>query len=142
VDTPAFREEIGRLDSDEHGKPKAHSSTLWSSYQARVRDMCLSAGMTPSPIPVKKGDVIIWHPQLMHGGGAIADPSRTRNSFVMHVTPKSQVVYAQLDKYFDPAADLPTLDESIRYRTTSSNRLVRDDGLWAIAQKVFLSTNG
>ena len=32
----------------------------------------------------KEGDVFIWHEQLFHGGGAIADSSRTRRSLVTH----------------------------------------------------------
>jgi phytanoyl-CoA hydroxylase len=141
VDSLSFREEIGKLDLDESGKPKAHSSVLWSSYQNRVRDLCLAQGLKLAPLPVSKGDVIIWHPQLMHGGGEIKDRARSRNSFVMHVTPRSQLVYA-MDKYFDPAAELPSLNPSIKYRETSAGRLVRDDGMWAIAQKVFLPATG
>ena len=139
-DTFSFRAEIGQLDLDENGNPKAHSGVLWSNYQKRVQEACRDAGLTPSELHVKKGDVIIWHPQLMHGGAGIIDPRRTRNSFVMHVTPQYQVVYAQ-DKYFDPGAQLPSLDESIKYRKTSNGRMVRDEPFWAIAQKVLLSSN-
>jgi hypothetical protein len=32
----------------------------------------------------KKGDVLIWHSNLLHGGGPIADPTRTRKSLVFH----------------------------------------------------------
>lgn len=32
----------------------------------------------------KKGDVLVWHGMLYHGGAAIHDPSLTRKSFVIH----------------------------------------------------------
>jgi phytanoyl-CoA hydroxylase len=138
-DTDSSRVEIGKLDLDENGHPKAHSGVLWSNYQKRVRDACLNAGLTSSELHVRKGDVIIWHPQLMHGGAGIIDARRSRNSFVMHVTPQYQIVYAQ-DKYFDPDAELPSLDSSIKYRHASAGRMVRDQPHWAIAQKIMLSS--
>ncbi len=33
---------------------------------------------------IKKGDVLIWHGALAHGGSVIADPKQTRKSFVCH----------------------------------------------------------
>ena len=35
----------------------------------------------------RKGDVLFWHGGLIHGGGAITDTSRTRQSFVLHFMP-------------------------------------------------------
>lgn len=32
----------------------------------------------------KKGQVLLWHGMLIHGGSAIHDPSRTRRSYVVH----------------------------------------------------------
>ena len=32
----------------------------------------------------RKGDVIVWHANLVHGGSPIRDPSRTRSSMVFH----------------------------------------------------------
>jgi hypothetical protein len=41
-------------------------------------------GFEKKTFPAKKGDVLIWHANLLHGGGPIADPSRTRKSLVFH----------------------------------------------------------
>jgi phytanoyl-CoA hydroxylase len=139
-DSLAFREEIGKLDLDESGLPRALSGILWDTYQKRVQDACHASGLTFTQLHIKKGDVIIWHPQLMHGGGKITDTQRTRNSFVMHVTPQHQAVYAQ-DKYFDPSIQLPSLDKSIKYRTAPNGRLIREEPYWAIAQKIQLSAS-
>jgi phytanoyl-CoA hydroxylase len=33
---------------------------------------------------IKKGDVLIWHGALAHGGSIITNPNQTRKSFVCH----------------------------------------------------------
>ena len=35
----------------------------------------------------KKGDALIWHADLMHGGAMIEDPASTRMSFIAHFMP-------------------------------------------------------
>jgi len=35
----------------------------------------------------KKGDVLLWHAMLLHGGDDIVDTSKTRRSFVIHYVP-------------------------------------------------------
>ena len=41
----------------------------------------------------KKGDVLIWHADLAHGGSTILDPTRTRKSLVTHFTPSTDEPY-------------------------------------------------
>ena len=36
------------------------------------------------PFTCRRGDAFIWHAGLLHGGTPIADPARTRRSFVVH----------------------------------------------------------
>jgi ectoine hydroxylase-related dioxygenase (phytanoyl-CoA dioxygenase family) len=57
-------------------------------------------------VEAQAGDVVIWHPQLPHGGSHIKDLSRTRHSFVMHVVPEGTPVYQQ-DAFFNPRKPLP-----------------------------------
>ena len=133
-----FRNEIGLKDVDENGKPKANSPILWDEYQNKVYEKCKSRGLEEISVSVKKGDTIIWHPQLMHGGGKLMDENRSRNSFVMHVTPKNFNVHAQ-DKYFDTASTCLSLNPGIVYTQTSAEREYRNDGIWAIAQKIFMN---
>jgi len=82
------------------------SLELWGKYQARVHDQMKRLGLTVREVHVKKGDTIIWHPHLPHGGGAINDLSRTRFSLVMHVTPFGTPVYHQ-KAFFNPSMPLP-----------------------------------
>jgi phytanoyl-CoA hydroxylase len=56
-------------------------SADWFDYidvQIRLR------GLKERAFMAKKGDVFIWHSDLVHGGGPIADRSLTRSSLVCH----------------------------------------------------------
>jgi hypothetical protein len=41
-------------------------------------------GLKPQTFPAKKGDVFIWHAELLHGGSEINDYKKTRKSMVSH----------------------------------------------------------
>lgn len=42
-----------------------------------------------------KGDVAIWHPQLVHGGSSATEPTLTRHSMVAHCCPADTFVFVQ-----------------------------------------------
>ncbi len=48
------------------------------------RHRCQEAGLTTETLVCPKGEVLLWHASLLHGGSAVADPGRTRKSFVVH----------------------------------------------------------
>ena len=83
-------------------------SAGWDTYQRAVRAQASDAGLAPQEVHVKAGDVIIWHPLLLHGGAEQRAPQRTRRSLVMHVTPRGMPVYHQ-DVFFHPAKDVPSV---------------------------------
>ena len=41
-------------------------------------------GLQPVEVRAKKGDIFLWHGQLLHGGAPIRNFNRTRNSLVVH----------------------------------------------------------
>lgn len=79
---------------------------LWIEYQDKVVAAGRDHGLTARKLHVNAGDAVIWHPQLPHGGTPIADPTRTRFSLVMHVTPEGVPVYHQ-NVFFNPARAFP-----------------------------------
>lgn len=88
--------------------PIPHTSDeLWVTYQDKVTRRGEAEGLIRQYVPVKKGQTIIWHPQLPHGGSPIVDPARTRLSLVQHVTPANYQVYG-LEAFFRPSMELPT----------------------------------
>lgn len=50
-------------------------------------------GMPIQKFMAKRGDILIWHADLAHGGSPIVDPSLTRKSLVGHFCPASAVPY-------------------------------------------------
>jgi hypothetical protein len=61
---------------------RAYGQTL-----KRIHEMCAERGLKTERFMAKKGDVLIWHADLMHGGAKIEDPERTRKSLVAHFMP-------------------------------------------------------
>ncbi|GAB4028356.1 phytanoyl-CoA dioxygenase family protein [Spirosoma koreense] len=45
---------------------------------------CEKAGLEKKTLLIKKGDVLLWHAALAHGGDEIRNPALTRKSFVCH----------------------------------------------------------
>lgn len=80
----------------------------WIAYQDAVKQQCRDAGLEPRQVPVQRGDVIIWHPELFHGGAPHNVRERSRRSLVMHVTPVGTPVY-HIDVFFSPQRKVPSV---------------------------------
>lgn len=104
----------------------ADSQTLWDAYQEKLMDACNERGLTRERIEAQAGDVIIWHPQLPHGGSHIKDLTRTRHSFVMHVTPEGTPVYQQ-DVFFNPGKRVRESAKASSYRKANGRKYVSFD---------------
>lgn len=69
--------------------PGAPVMDVYMRYQAQVVDRCQDLGLPyVEAIDVHKGDVIVWHPRLPHGGVPLKDPTRSRLSAVFHYLPE------------------------------------------------------
>ena len=88
---------------------------LWAPYQDQTVAKCKKHGCEEVLIPAKKGDVVIWHPQLPHGGSAIKQENKTRYSAVYHVVPKGTPVY-QADVFFDKNRKFETTTSLRKYK--------------------------
>ena len=44
----------------------------------------------------EKGDVLIWHANLLHGGEPVTDPSKSRQSMVLHYFDDTRVCYHEI----------------------------------------------
>jgi phytanoyl-CoA hydroxylase len=73
-------------------------------YQNLVEEKAVALGARSYGI-LNKGDVAIWHPELVHGGSPAVDKSLKRQSMVFHCCPESTGVFVE-DKFlthFDEA---------------------------------------
>ena len=89
--------------------PPSHDG-LFNSYNSECLKMAESMGLVAEQFPMKKGGVIIWNASTLQGGASQLDLSKTRKSFVMHITPKNTPVkhmgyFFQQDKQNIPKAE-------------------------------------
>lgn len=68
-------------------------------YCSDIQTACASSGLKLERGIVSKGDCIIWHGELAHGGSPIEAPGTTRKSMVFHCAPKDVVMYGA-EEYF------------------------------------------
>jgi phytanoyl-CoA hydroxylase len=69
-------------DKGHHGDYEEYDIILQTTLA-----MAEAKGLKTEYFSAKKGDVLIWHADLMHGGAPIQDPTRTRKSLVAHFMP-------------------------------------------------------
>lgn len=65
-------------------------------YEPHIRELVERAGIAPKYFHAKKGDVLIWHANLVHGGSARRDLAYTRRAVVCHFFVKGAFVYHDL----------------------------------------------
>jgi ectoine hydroxylase-related dioxygenase (phytanoyl-CoA dioxygenase family) len=84
----------------------AVATELFDDYQNIVIEQCKSKNLEKEKIELSRGDVLIWHPQLPHGGSVIKDRTKTRHSIVIHTVAARTPVY-QANAFFNPQRLLP-----------------------------------
>jgi hypothetical protein len=69
----------------------------WSQFGRTVVDRWASllagSGIQPMPYLAKRGDVLIWHENLMHAGSVRRDPTLSRRSVVTHNFARGSLVF-------------------------------------------------
>jgi ectoine hydroxylase-related dioxygenase (phytanoyl-CoA dioxygenase family) len=57
-----------------------------SQFSSYLEELMDSVGLSKQIYCPKKGDLLVWHSLLVHGGGSIVDNELTRKSYVTHYT--------------------------------------------------------
>lgn len=70
-----------------HWEPVRDGMEVHDRWSATLRDDAASRGV--KTFLANKGDILIWHADMVHGGKPIQDPSLTRHSLVGHFCPRS-----------------------------------------------------
>jgi phytanoyl-CoA hydroxylase len=65
-------------------KPLAYFGNNYGGWVEYLDEFCRSKGCPPEVFRAEKGDVLIWHGDLVHAGGRILNPGSTRKSLVVH----------------------------------------------------------
>lgn len=100
---------------------------LWFGYQSELQKLCTENGLEIIEVHVKKGDTIIWHPLLAHGGAQIKDAKKTRMSFVVHTTPHDIPVFG-LDVFYNPDKEVK-LNSGFSYETINGREIPIHGGM-------------
>jgi len=69
-------------------------------YEDFIADVVKSRGLVPQLAPLQKGQAIIWHGNLLHGGSPHLDKTRTRHSQATHY-------YFEGCQYYTPMKSTP-----------------------------------
>ena len=80
---PDFPYSNGKKDGIEVTPDELDTSLRWVVSESESR------GLKRQLFHAKKGDALIWHSDLAHGGSPITDPQLTRRSLVGHLCPVS-----------------------------------------------------
>ena len=65
-------------------------------YEPFIQRMLAQQGCTPAYFHARKGDVFLWHANLIHGGSPRRDVHRSRRAMVCHYFVQGAVTYHDL----------------------------------------------
>lgn len=94
-------------------------------YEQRIQDLISERQLEPEYGTVSKGEAIIWHANLLHGGAPQNDPQRSRHSQVTHY-------YFEGCKYYTPmesTAEKFTFRDPVWIPETADFRLPEDESI-------------
>jgi len=63
-----------------------HDEAVFNGYTRHLETAIADHGLEPSIFLPKRGDLLIWHGALIHGGTPMQNPALTRRSLVCHYT--------------------------------------------------------
>jgi ectoine hydroxylase-related dioxygenase (phytanoyl-CoA dioxygenase family) len=70
----------------------------YGNYEIKIKEIIHNYGLTPNQFIAKKGDILIWHSNLLHGGAAIEQKGLTRKSLVGHYFCKDVFCYHEINE--------------------------------------------
>jgi len=68
----------------------------YRDYEDVIEDLVRKKDLRPKYFLPKKGDLLVWHANLLHGGEPIHDPSLSRKSMVIHFYAKDVIKYHEI----------------------------------------------
>lgn len=86
------------LNSDYNNEGNAWllGNKSYAAYEAMIAARIAEKGLTKKVFTASKGDVLIWHANLFHGGELHSNKSLTRKSMVLHYFKKEAICYHEI----------------------------------------------
>jgi hypothetical protein len=67
-------------------------------YEDKVEEVIKEKGLKKQLFLARRGDVLIWHANLLHGGSPISKPGSTRRSMVCHYFAEGVICYHEMSQ--------------------------------------------
>ncbi len=83
-------------DFDNQGSRFFLGNKTYRTYEQRITEIIKEEELEQSVFLAKKGDVFIWHANLLHGGNEMNKPELTRKSVVFHYYSNDAICYHEL----------------------------------------------
>lgn len=93
-------------DYDNEGTALKLGAKSYTDYEDEIETVIQQKNLKKEVFTAKKGDLLIWHANLLHGGEPLKDPNRTRKSMALHYYSKGVVCYHEITQR--PALITPT----------------------------------
>lgn len=68
----------------------------YPDYEDALAEMLVEKKLPRQDFLAKKGDILIWHANLVHGGAPILNPASTRKSMVIHYYAEDVIKYHEI----------------------------------------------
>jgi len=68
----------------------------YGDYEDRIAEVIGEKQLTKEIFLARKGDILIWHANLIHGGMPVNNPTLTRKSMVIHYYAKDVIKYHEI----------------------------------------------
>jgi len=83
-------------DFNEGGTDLQLGKKDYVDYEDRIAEQIRQQSLQPEVFLAKKGDLLIWHANLIHGGMPVQNPALTRKSMVIHYYAKDVIKYHEI----------------------------------------------
>lgn len=85
-------------DYDNEGSMWKLGSKSYPAYEAMIGRKIEEQGLKKKVFTAKKGDVLVWHANLFHGGNPHTNPNKSRKSVVFHYFKEGAVCYHEISQ--------------------------------------------
>ena len=78
------------------GTPWLTGKQEYTAYEATIAQKIAEAGIQKQLFFARKGDIFLWHANLMHGGESHGNPAQTRKSMVFRYFSRAHICYHEI----------------------------------------------
>lgn len=115
---PELWERVAKArENRDHPETQALVNELGRRWTEELQSRIARMGAKPVPVLIRKGDCLLWHAQLVHGGLPRNDPALSRRSMVFHYIGRHARLYSFSDFFLSSnqeIANSPGLPMDVR----------------------------